>query len=268
MAGFLMLGMGNILAAPDALAYPGRLSWALQFAGPVLIAIAVTLHIDHLGFRIGRPAVVSIIAGAFLLGLCVTHLVISPELWNSKAWSNVAQALWALGLLCFSFGLAAIAVHKERQVENGIGQIRDIGETDMANVSVHASFLSLVTGSVGFLLYAVGYVQLLEVAGGTRWSWMLQVIGCTLLAVALISHLEHLTAHIGRPAVGFGVIGALILAVSSIPFAIDTANYTSSPFWAQHFWHVWGAGALCGAISIAFVIVRKRSLEVAAGQLS
>ena len=74
---------------------------------------------------IGRPAVVSIIAGAFLLGVCVTHLVISPELWNSKALSNVAQAPWALGLFCLSFGLAATAVHKERQVELGIGQIRD-----------------------------------------------------------------------------------------------------------------------------------------------
>ena len=259
--GFLLLGLGNILATSGALTYPGRLSWLLQFAGPVLIAIAVTLHVDHLSFRIGRPAVLLIITGSYLLGVCVTPFVISPELWTNRAWSNVAQGLWALGLFCLSFGLAAIAVHKERQIERGIKQAHDIGDNDPTNASVHASFLTLAAGSAGFLLYAVGYVQLLEVVGGTRWSWILQVAGCTLLAVAAISHLEHLTLHLGLPAVVLGVIGAITLAISSIPFVIDTANYTSSVFWAQSFWFVWGFGSACGAVSIFFVILRKRAMS-------
>ena len=247
-----MLGLGNILATSGALTYPGRLSWLLQFAGPVLIAIAVTLHVDHLSFRIGRPAVLLIITGSYLLGVCVTPFVISPELWTNRAWSNVAQGLWALGLFCLSFGLAAIAVHKERQIERGIKQVHDIGDNDPTNVSVHASFLTLATGSAGFLL---------EVVGGTRWSWILQVAGCTLLAVAAISHLGHLTLHLGLPAVVLGVIGAITLAISSIPFVIDTANYTSSVFWAQSFWFVWGFGSACGAVSIFFVILRKRAMS-------
>ena len=132
--------------------------------------------------------------------------------------------------------------------------MHDIGDNDPTNASVHASFLTLATGSAGFLL---------EVVGGTRWSWILQVAGCTLLAVAAISHLEHLTSHIGLPAVVLGAIGAITLAISSIPFVIDTANYTSSVFWAQSFWFVWGFGSACGAVSIFFVILRKRAMDPA-----
>jgi hypothetical protein len=258
--GFMMFGLGNILAAEGALTYPGRMSWVLQFAGPICIAIALAMHLGHLGYRIGKPSVVLFISGTSLLGLCTAHLVISPELWNNKTWSNIAQGLWALGLFCLSAGFAAIAVHKERQIEHGIAQVRDLGDTDMANVSVHASFLSLITGSVGFLLYAVGYVQLLEVAGGTRWSWILQSIGCALLALAVIYHLERLVHHLGIPAVLCGALSAIILAISSLPFAIDTENYISSPDWAQFFWNVWGAGTTLAAISILFIIHRKWSL--------
>jgi len=260
LAGFLSLGAGNVLAAGDPTSQPGRLSWSMQCAGPILIAVAIALHLGHLGYRIGKPAVTLFIVGSSLLGLCTAHLVISPDLWAEKTWSNIAQGLWAVGLLFLSAALASVAVHKERQIEHRIAQVRDIGDTDMSNVSVHASFLTLITGSVGFLLYAVGYVQLIEVAGGTRWSWMLQVIGCMLLAVAMINHLEHLVRHIGLGAVIFGVLGAVILSISSIPFVVDPENYISSPYWAQFFWNVWGVGATCAAISILFIIMRKRTL--------
>jgi len=258
--GFFMLGAGNILASGGSLTHPSQLSWVFQFAGPVAIAIAIAVHVGHLGYRIGRLSVGLFIIGTLLLGLCVGHLVISPELWDNKAWSNFAQGLWALGLFCLSAGFAAVAVHKERQIEHGITQVRDLGDTDMSNVSVHASFLSLITGSVGFLLYAVGYVQLLEVAGGTRWSWILQIAGCVLLAVAIVYHLERLVHHIGISAVLCGVVSAITLAISSVPFAIDPENYNSSPQWAQFFWNVWGVGATFAAISILFIIKRKWSL--------
>jgi hypothetical protein len=259
--GFMMLGVGNVLAAPDTATHPGRLSWALQFLGPVFIAVAVTLHVDHLGFRIGRPAVVLFISGSFLLGLSTAHLVISPESWTNRGWSNLAQFLWAIGLLCLSGGLAAIAIHKERQIEHHITQIRDFGDTDRSDVSVHASFLSLIIGSMGFLLYAVGYIQLLEVPGGTRWCWMLQLSGCSLLAFASISHLERLKSHHGRPATVFGILGSIVFAISSIPFAVDPENFASSVFWGQAFWNVWGIGAISASVSILFVIARKRASE-------
>ena len=37
--GFMMFGLGNILAAEGALTYPGRMSWVLQFAGPICICL-------------------------------------------------------------------------------------------------------------------------------------------------------------------------------------------------------------------------------------
>lgn len=130
---------------------------------------------------------------------------------------------------------------------------------------IESSYTSLWAGSLGFLMLGLGNILaasgVLPFSGGL--SWLLRFAGCTLLAVAAISHLEHLTLHIGLPAVVFGVIGTITLAISSIPFVIDTANYTSSVFWAQSFWFVWGFGSACGAVSIFFVILRKRAMDSA-----
>jgi len=153
-------------------------------------------------------------------------------------------------------------VHKERQIEQGIAQIQDGGDTDMSNVSVHASFQSLIAGSVGFLLDAVEYAQMIEFPGGTRWGWIVQLVGCALLAVGAILHIDHLTGRIERPAVVFGILGAVIWAASSLPDAIDLQNWSSLP-WARAFWEIWeiwGAGAVCAAISTLLVMGKKRSL--------
>ncbi|CAB4956825.1 unannotated protein [freshwater metagenome] len=128
-----------------------------------------------------------------------------------------------------------------------------------SNVSVHASFQSLIAGSVRFLLYAVGYAQMIEFPGGTRWGWIVQLAGCALLAVGAIWHIDRLTGRIARPAVVFGILGAVIWAASSLPYAIDLQNWSSLP-WARAFWEIWGAGAVRAAISTLLVIGKKRSL--------
>ena len=77
--GMFFYGLGNILAGPNASTYPHRLSWILQCVGPLLVAIAVTLHIDHLSYRIGRSAVVLIIGGAFLQGGGCRSVCVRPD---------------------------------------------------------------------------------------------------------------------------------------------------------------------------------------------
>jgi hypothetical protein len=166
--------------------------------------------------------------------------------------------LWAVGLLCLAAGFAAVAVHKERQVEHRIAQIKDVGNTNESDISVHASFFTLILASLGFTLYAAGYIQWIEVPGGTRWGWSLQVIGCVLLAAAVINHVEHLHRRIGKGAVFFAIVGASLLAISSLPYAINIDNVLD-PFWGQSFWLIWGLGALCGAVSMLFIVVRKHS---------
>ena len=258
MFGFICFGLGNILAGTVNEA-PGRISWILQWGGPLLLALAVTFHLAHLSYRIGRPAVVFLITGPLLLGLCTTPFLFDPELFVLDSnWSRLAWSLWAVGLLCLAAGFAAVAVHKERQVEHRIAQIKDVGDTNESDISVHASFFTLILASLGFTLYAAGYIQWIEVPGGNRWGWSLQVIGCVLLAVAIINHVEHLHRRIGKAAVFFAIVGALLLAISSLPYAINIDNVLD-PFWGQSFWLIWGLGALCGAVSMLFIVVRKHS---------
>ena len=254
--GFLLLGAGNVLAAADVTTYPSRLSWVAQTLGPTLLALVVVVHVEHLGYRIGRPAVGLMIVGSLCLGLSASPFIFDPSRFAEESWSNVAYSIWGSGLICLGLGLLAIIVHKERQIEAGIEQIADVGDSDESNISVHASFFSLSTGFLGFILYAAGYLQLVGLPEGTRWSWTLQLIGCLLLAVAGISHLEHLVRHIGHGALVFAVAGLLLLAVSSLPFVVNPAN-VGSPDWGQTFWNVWGAGALCGAAASALVMRRK-----------
>ncbi len=258
--GFLFYGLGNILAAPNVSTYPDRLSWVLQCVGPILIAIAVMLHVEHLAYRIGRPAVILIIAGAFLNGLPTAAFVFKPQLYTEVAWSNAAYSLYAVGFVTLGLGLAAVAIHKEKQIESGLKQVADVGDTDPTDVTVHASFFSLIAASTGLFMVAIGYLFLNGHPTGNRATWTLISLGWTFVAVGIISHIDHLSRHIGRAAVAVGVFGAALIAVSTLPYAVDPGNWTSTT-WAQSFWDVWGSGPICGAIAVGLVILRKRSIE-------
>lgn len=258
-AGFLLLGIGNILAVVGPESHPSQLSWVFQTVGPILMAAAIASQARQLSSSVGRPAVYLLISGLLMLGLCCLHLFATNQLWLEKLWSNVAQGMWAIGLLILSVSLVAIAAHKQNQIQRVLDSKDVAAQNVRGSVTVEASFLALFSGATGFLLYAVGYVQNLEVHGGTRWSWALQVAGCALLAVALYLHRKKLAAQIGRPALWFGIGGAVILALSSIPFVLDPQHYVDSTFWGQSFWTVWGAGALCGSVTALLVIQRKRA---------
>jgi hypothetical protein len=258
-AGFLLLGSGNVLAVVGSESYPSQLSWVFQAVGPILIAGAIAFQARQLSSRVGRPAVYFLVVGLLMLGLCCLHLSTTKELWLEKLWSNVAQGMWVIGLLSLGLSLIAMAAHKQNQVQRALDSQPTSTGALPSSVTVEASFLALFSGGTGFLLYAVGYVQNLEIHGGTRWSWALQVAGCALLALALYLHRQKLGRQIGPAALSFGIAGALILALSSIPFIVDPQHYVNSTFWGQSFWTVWGVGALCGSVSALLVIRRKRA---------
>ena len=169
--------------------------------GVGFLAIAVVLHIDHLAYRVGRSAVVLVIAGTALMTAANLAFVVSPALSNQVSWLNLSDVLWGLAFGAFGLGLAAVAIHKEKQIERGLVQLEDIGDSDTADITVHASLFSLISASVGAILYAIGEFGQIGYASGTREAWVLQVLGMILIAVGIICHVEHLGRHIGNGAV-------------------------------------------------------------------
>lgn len=262
LVGLLSVGLGHILAGQNATTYPDRPTWALEAVGSVLVAIAVTLHIDHLSYRIGRSAVVLIITGAFLFGgnPAAVFFAISPSLVARPGWQDFLTASWGASYILIGLGLAAVAVHKEKQIERGLVQVADVGATDPADITVHASFFSLISASLGAILVGVGNVLTTSLPMDTREAWVFQTLGSTLVAVGIISHIEHLGRHIGRAAVAFGIFGTILMAINTLPYAIEPSNVISSN-WGQVMWNVFGAGLLCAAIAVGLVILRKRSVE-------
>ncbi len=262
--GFALTGLGNILAAPTVTTYPSRLSWILQFVGPMLLALAVTLHIDHLSPRIGRSAVVLIIVGAFLTAVSSAPFMFTPSLYTEEAWFNLNFVLWGVGYIAMGLGLASVALHKEKQLEHALAEpTASAGAESDYNLTVHASFLSLITASVGLILYAIGYLQLVGNPLGSRSAWSLQTIGGMLIALGIATHITHLRRRIGTLAVVFGLLGAVCMAFSCLPYAVNPNNIVS-PAWGQCWWNVWGAGAVFAAVSVGLVIFRKQSIEAEA----
>ncbi len=237
-----------------------RLAWLAGFLGAVLLTLAVTLHIDHLAYRIGRSAVTLIITGGVLASAVDLPFVVNPLLINEPRWSNWFQAVWATGFVALGVGLASIAIHKEKQIERNLAQVADVGATDPADVTVHASFFSLISAATGAIIYALGTFQQVGDPTGTRQAWVLQVLGMVLIAVGIISHIEHLGRHIGQGAVAFATLGAILFAVANLPYAIDPST-TASVGWGHVCGYSSGAGVLCGAIAVGLVILRKRSVD-------
>ena len=230
------------------------------FLGAAFLAVAVILHIDHLAYRIGRSAVVLIIASAVVAACRSVPFLIKPDATNQSGWFNFAQALWCTAFVALGLGLASIAIHKEKQIERGLIQVADVGATDPADVTVHASFSSLISASAGAILYAVGVAQQIGSPAVTREAWVFKVLGMILIAVGIISHVEHLSRHIGTGAVTFATMGTVLAAISRLPYAVDPSTTTSSG-WGHAAGYGTGAGWLCGAIAVGLVILRKRSIE-------
>ena len=118
-----------------------------------------------------------------------------------------------------------IAIHKERQIERGLVQVADVGATDPADVTVHASFISLISASIGMILYAIGLFQVIGNPTGTREGWILEVLGMTLLSIG-ISH-----------------------------------STTTTKSWQVMSGYGTGAAWLCFGIAVGLVILLKRSIE-------
>src|SRR5215471_14926278 len=65
--GFALWGIGSLVRA-GSLEHV-RVAEGLEVIGPLLIAVAIILYVDHLSYRIGRIAVVLLIIGPIVYGI-------------------------------------------------------------------------------------------------------------------------------------------------------------------------------------------------------
>src|SRR5262245_64838981 len=65
--GFALWGIGSLIRASSL--ENVRTAEALEIIGPLLIALAIILYVDHLSNQIGRTAVVFLIIGPIVYGI-------------------------------------------------------------------------------------------------------------------------------------------------------------------------------------------------------
>ena len=215
--------------------------------GTALIVVAVVLHVDHLSFRLGRSAVVLVIIGAIFVGIGNLLSFLSPDPAGTFFFVGAGFALAGVGI-------AAVAVHKEGQMKSTLAECA-AGAPWVDRVTVHASFLTLITGAVGFILYGIGILGRINIDG--RGPFVLMCVGSVLAAIGVISHVEHLIPRIGLAAVIVAILAPLFYAANPFLAAFDPANAATSTYW-----HVClGIGTLLGALACVLAFAKKRSTD-------
>ena len=242
----LILGaLGLALLGAGRLVDHGQAGQAFCCAGLIVIALALVLHVEHLTFRVGRSAVVLIIVGVAIdaLGYLLQAVGLSG--------SSITWIVIGVGRVVAGAGVAMVAVHKEGQMKAALAEYAS-GAPWHGRVTVHASFLSLITGASGLVLLGFGLIA--QDISDLRVANVVQTAGCALIAVGIISQVGHLASRIGKVAVIAVIIGVLAYGVNGIPDLIDPDNGAAH----ETFWHVSiGIGALFGALACLLTLVKK-----------
>lgn len=225
----------------------------LEILGPVLIGVAVTSHIDHLANRIGHFAVISTIVGVFLWGVAYLPFAIDNLNYGSTTWQRVFYSAWGAAFLLFAVTLFVVAWHKEDRLEHN-----DLAKEHI----IHVSFPVLIVAAIGTLLFACGLFDLaFNPSGSSQMTWVLEAIGPLLLAVAVTMHIDHMSKHIGRLAVIFGILGMFVWALPNVPLAFKPSLVRDSdwgPFLTNG---CFGLGYALLGLTAVLLVMRKRNLE-------
>lgn len=252
--GALAFGVGSCLPAR-------QVGFLLQAAGSVLMAVGITVHLEHATRRIGRPAVMCGVLAALLQGFALIPGALDPARMSESTWIDFASYVWGASALLAAAGLAFAAIRKERLMEAHLATGRTGSfAVDDYDSTIHASFLSLLTGGLGFLLLAIGMLALIDGGGpADRRGWILQALGGVLLAVALISHIEHLAPSIGHPAIVSGALFGILQAVGSVLAVLDPVG--ANAFGAPVLLVVFGCSWLAAGISLTLIAARRRAQD-------
>ncbi|CAB4960549.1 unannotated protein [freshwater metagenome] len=239
--GLAIWGVGRLVSY-------GQEGRVVASVGLIAMVIAVVLHVGHLRFRLGRSAVVLLILGVVVD--CVGELLAAVGVSGSTTW-------WVIGVgwVFAGTGVGMVAVHKEGQMADTLAEYA-AGAPLRARVTVHASFLSLITAASGLVLYGIGLAWFSSDSG--RMPNVLQSAGGVLVAIGVISHVGHLVPRIGRVAVIAAIVAPLCFAANPFPDVIDPENAASH----VTFWHVCiGVGALLAALACVLAFQKKLSTD-------
>lgn len=222
------------------------LEWVLLTIGALLIAVAVLTHVAHLRARFGLAAVVLLNLACALPVVLFLPYALEMDLGGNRA--TYPYSLWAAAWLTASLGVFFVLARKEARLEQ-----RDRSP----RTEIHASFVQLTLVGVGMLMYGISFLGLSADRDSNLMGW-LSFIGPSLIAVAIISHIEHLSLRVGRPAVILAIVGVSIWAGKNITRA--TTDLMSDPDWSAFLVNgLQGISMLLGAIACLLVVAHKRA---------
>jgi len=115
----------------------------------------------------------------------------------------------------------------------------------------------LYVAAAGFALWSLGWIVLIP-EHASRLGWTLEVVGPLLIAAAIIMFVSSLVARLGMAVVVFAAAGAIVGALSTIFFAIDPKNLSTTNG-VRFGYGAYAAGLLLGAIAFALVLLRKET---------
>ena len=256
--GFLLWALGWFALIPD---HSSQLGWILEVLGPLLIAVALIMFIESLVLRIGTWAVTLGILGSIALGVSTLPFGINPANLASSGWVAVGYAMYGVGLVLGSGALLLVLARKESDLESALAESRPPCPSGcMCREMIHSSFASITIGAIGLLVWGIGFLGLAVEPSGSRFDWILAVIGSLLVSIALTMHFEHLGNRFGRAAIVIGIASAFIwslgyLLQASNPHALPTSS------WYSYLFLCYGVGHLLTAVTMLLVARRKYVLE-------
>ena len=256
--GFALWGIGSLIRAGSL--ENVRTAEALEVVGPLLIALAIVLYVDHLSNRIGRSAVALLIIGPIVYGISRIPAFLE---WHTVRWARYEWTSYAVGHLLVGLGLLMVAVHKERQMKAALDHYEMNAAGAAPAVTVHASFISLLSAAGGLILVAISEFD--DISGGldpvrNRFDFVLRAVGALLITVGIVYHIDHLTRRIGLAAVSVGIAASLAWFFAYVP-RVYNPNYDFSTSWGDVKWVAFGVAYLLAALAGVLVLLHKQQLE-------
>jgi len=245
-SGFFAIGLGETLRcwAPSGV----RVENVLLIVGTLVLGAAILSHVRSHRSRFGLVAVVLVLLATVLAAVMWLPAVIDPAVLTQETWTRFAYDAWGIAWILGSLATFAVIVRKEqRQTRGGTSEATEI----------HATYSTLVILAAGMLIYGLGFAEPSS-NHNSHFDGLLTVLGPALIAIAVITHFEHLSAQIGRLAVSLIVIGTGAWALKN--FTRVFTDWMTDPDAAKFLvYGVQGIIYFLGAVACLSVLAHKKS---------
>jgi hypothetical protein len=153
-----------------------------------------------------------------------------------------------------------VAVHKETQMKAALEHYASNQGGTAPEVTVHASFVSLLSAAGGLILVAISEFNDIGGHPRTRFDFILRAVGALLITLGIVTHIDHLTRRIGLAAVVVGILASLAWFAAYLPRVYNPA-FDFDASWSDVKWVLFGCAYLLAALAGALVLMRKLRLE-------